>query len=298
MGESTPATTVAGRHAGSWWRLLLATLALYAVGVFLLLLTANPNLFPTVVMVGNFAVPAAYVSFFYERRHISSLDMSTTVLAFVWGGLLGVFGASLLEPLLIAGLSPFTALVVGLIEEFVKILGVLLIARRRRHDNELDGLILGAAAGMGFAALENMGYAFSAFLSSGGSLSQAVAITLFRGVLSPVGHGTWTALLVSVLFRESSDRRFRVNLRVLGAYLLVSLLHGLWDGIPMILSLVLNLGLAVLLTAILVGGAGIVLLARRWREAVARQTPEPAAVASVAPADNASPLFPDDPVHR
>jgi RsiW-degrading membrane proteinase PrsW (M82 family) len=101
--------------------------------------------------------------------------------------------------------------VVGLIEEFAKILGVLVIARHRRHDAELDGLILGAAAGMGFASMESSGYAFVAFLRSGGNLSLMVAVTLLRGILSPVGHGTWTAILASVLFRESAAGRFRIN---------------------------------------------------------------------------------------
>jgi RsiW-degrading membrane proteinase PrsW (M82 family) len=64
------------------------------------------------------------------------------------------------------------------IEELVKILGVLLVARHRRHDLELDGLILGAAAGMGVAALESSGYAFSAFMRGGGSLSATVFVIL------------------------------------------------------------------------------------------------------------------------
>src|SRR2546430_5382081 len=47
----------------------------------------------------------------------------------------------------------------------------------------IDGLILGAAVGMGFAAFESTGYAFTAFLLSGGSLSSVVGVTLMRGLL-------------------------------------------------------------------------------------------------------------------
>jgi len=47
-----------------------------------------------------------------------------------------------LEPVFIRQLDFGSALVVGLIEEFAKILGVLLVARHRRHSEELDGLIL------------------------------------------------------------------------------------------------------------------------------------------------------------
>jgi len=164
-------------------------------------------------------------------------------------------------------LSLSTAFGIGLIEEFAKILGVLVIARHLRHDSELDGVILGVAAGMGFAALESIGYAFSAFLRSGGSLSVTVAITLLRGLLSPVGHGTWTAILASVLFRESKASHFRLNLKVLGAYLTVAILHGLWDGLPVFMTALVLPGFDIFVAQFVVGGLGLFILWRRWREA-------------------------------
>ena len=255
-----------------WWRVLLVGLLLYVLGVVVLVLTENPNLFPTVVMLGNFLVPVTYVAFFYEHRHLSQLTMPTTALSFFYGGVLGVFAAALLEPLFIRHLTFATAFVVGLIEEFAKILGVLVIARRRRHDSELDGLILGAAAGMGFAALESNGYAFSAFLRSGGSLSLTVLVTLLRGLLSPVGHGTWTAILASVLFRESVAGRFHINRKVMGAYVTVALLHGLWDGLPSAITALLSSGVDLIIGQATVGAVGLVILWRRWREARRRES--------------------------
>jgi len=136
-----------------------------------LLLTGNPNLFPTVFLLGNFLVPVSYVAFVYERRHLSLLSLATTALSFFSGGFLGVFAAAVLEPVFIRQLDVGSAFVVGLIEEFAKIIGVLVVARRRRHGEELDGLILGAAAGMGLAALESTGYAFTTFLSLVGHLA-------------------------------------------------------------------------------------------------------------------------------
>ena len=78
----------------------------------------------------------------------------------------------------------------------------------------MDGIILGAAAGMGFAAFESTGYAITAFLHSGGNMSYSVLITLIRGVSSPVGHGTWTAILSSILLRESVAGKFYFNSKV------------------------------------------------------------------------------------
>jgi RsiW-degrading membrane proteinase PrsW (M82 family) len=269
--EETRFAQAKPRRANSWWRVLLIGILLYVVGLVVLGLSGNPNLFPTVVLLGTFMVPAAYVAFFYERRHLSNLSMPTTALSFFYGGVLGVFAASLLEPLFITRLDFFTAFEVGLIEEFAKILGVLVIARRLRHDSELNGLILGAAAGMGFAALESTGYAFSAFLRSGGSLSAAVFVTLLRGILSPLGHGTWTAILAGVLFRESAPGRFHFNRKVIGAYLTVVILHGLWDGLPGLITSFVSSGPDIFIAQAIVGVTGLFILWRRWREAVRLQ---------------------------
>jgi protease PrsW len=250
-----------------WLRVLIIGLLLFFVGFVILILTENPNLFPTVVMLGNFLVPITFVTFFYERRHFSRLSVPATTLSFFYGGVLGVLAASILEPLFIRQIDIFTTFTVGFIEEFAKILGVLIIARRWQHDQEMDGLVLGAAAGMGFAALESNGYAFSAFLLSRGSLTAVVIVTLLRGILSPVGHGTWTAILASVLFRESDPGRFHINRKVLGAYLTVALLHGLWDVLPRIIAVLFSSGLDVLIGESLIGGLGLLILWRCWREA-------------------------------
>ena len=270
------------RHR-SWLRVLLIGLLLYVVGIVVLILTGNPNLFPTVVMVGNFLGPVVFVAYFYERRELSQLSMPTTAMGFLYGGLLGVLAASILEPIFIRKMNPVSILLVGVIEEFVKILGVLVIARHRKHDAEMDGLVLGAAAGMGFAALESNGYAFSAFMASQGSLSATVGVTLLRGVLSPVGHGTWTAILVSALFRESGPKRFRINLKVLAAYLTVVVLHALWDGLPGVISAFTHAAIAVFVGQALVGGLGLFILWRRWREARRLQEAKQAADTAVEP---------------
>src|SRR5574340_27813 len=232
-------------------------------------------------MIGSFLVPVTYVAFFYERRHLSQLSLPTTALTFFYGGLLGVLASAILEPIFVRKIDPVSVMMIGLIEEGAKILGVYVIARSRQHDSEMDGLILGVAAGMGFAALESMGYAFTAFLQSNGSLSATVFTTLLRGILSPIGHGTWTAILASVLFRESIGRRFRINGKVIVAYLLVAFFHAAWDAVPTILSKLVSNGLEVLIGQSIIGAAGLFVLWLRWREArrrqiVEQQAPEPA----------------------
>ncbi len=123
---------------------------------------------------------------------------------------------------------------------------------------------------MGFAAPESTGYVFTAFVDSGGSLSALVIVTLLRGLLSPVGHGTWTAILASVLFREGAPYTFRINGAVIGAYVTVVVLHGLWDGLPGLIGAVTGSGLDVLISQGAVGLAGLVLLWFAYRDAVRR----------------------------
>lgn len=255
---------IKSRKRYKWWRLLVKGLIIYIVGLEVLTLTQNPNLFPSIVMLGNFLIPVIYVAFLYQKRTLSNVSMPMTLTGFFYGGFLGVFAAAMLEPIFIRNLNFSTAMFVGIIEEFAKIVGVLVIFRNRSHDLQLDGIIIGAAAGMGFAALESSGYAFTTFLNSGGSLSSTVYITLLRGVLSPLGHGTWTAILAAVLLRESAPRKFTFNLRVIGAFITVAVLHGLWNGIPSVIGMFTSSGIASLIGQFIIGGLGVLILIRLW----------------------------------
>lgn len=254
------------RHS-YWLRILLIGFLLFIIALCTLIITQNPNLFPTAVLMGNFIIPVTFVAFFYERRDRFSINLSATAMSFFYGGILGTIAAAILEPVFISSLSLSTSFMVGIIEEFTKIIGVILIARHRKYNSVMDGIIIGAAAGMGFAAFESTGYAFTYFLKSGGNISVAVFVTLLRGITSPVGHGTWTAILSSVLLRESISGKFHINIKVIYAYLLVVALHGLWDGLPLVIKYIIPSPNSVIIGQVSIGAASIVILYRRWREA-------------------------------
>jgi RsiW-degrading membrane proteinase PrsW (M82 family) len=59
------------------------------------------------------------------------------------------------------------------------------------------------------------------------SLQNLVETEVLRGLLTPVGHGLWTAILGGVLFRTG---RPRLTGALVGWYLVVALLHALWDA--------------------------------------------------------------------
>ncbi|MBV9710314.1 MAG: PrsW family intramembrane metalloprotease, partial [Ktedonobacteraceae bacterium] len=170
------------------------------------------------------------------------------------------------------GLSFSSALLVGLIEEGCKILALVLLARRRNHTSEMDGLLLGGAVGMGFAALESTGYAFTTFLLSNSHAAGAsIATTVIRGLVAPFGHGIWTALLGAILFRASGQRHFRITLSVILTYLFVSLLHACWDGLPYTVYFVIPPGIPISAVTVVLAVIGVVSLFIVYRQAIRRQ---------------------------
>ncbi len=90
--------------------------------------------------------------------------------------MLGTLGASLLEGEFLKSPSAGTYIYVGLIEEAVKLAALWLLARRLARYTVRDGIVLGAAVGFGFAALESTGYAFNALFTANRAAPAALAL--------------------------------------------------------------------------------------------------------------------------
>ncbi len=60
---------------------------------------------------------------------------------------------------------------------------------------------------------------------------------------------------------------FRLNRQVGWAYLAVSMLQGLWDRLAALMTGLFLLGLDISIAQAFVGGIGLFILWRRWREA-------------------------------
>jgi RsiW-degrading membrane proteinase PrsW (M82 family) len=229
----------------TWRHVLGVGLVLWLASVALLVATEAITLVPTVILLGSFLVPVTAVVFYFEHDLSPRLRPRTVMDAFLVGGLLGVFGAVSLEALLLPA-GPLQFLGAGLIEELAKLVGLVVVARRLARYTVRDGVVLGAAVGFGFGALESSGYAFAALLTQQGlSVPDLVQTEVLRGVLAPVGHGLWTGIIGGVLFGAArAAGRLRLTWGVGGAYLAVAVLHGLWDAMG---------GLAVFLTVALTG---------------------------------------------
>lgn len=230
-GPQQPPSSYPRIRAGLWKHCLAGGLTLWALTAAVTYATRNTTLLPTLILLGSFLVPVTFVLWAYER-HGRDLGVSAILGCFLTGGTLGVLGASLMETYLLhPSLGMFVG--VGLIEEAVKLGALMVVLRSQtRLRGMRAGLVLGAAVGFGFAALESAGYAFNAAVSTEGIDLRALLETeILRGVLAPFGHGLWTAIAGGVLLaHRRPDGRFRLTAAVVWTYLGVSLLHALWDS--------------------------------------------------------------------
>jgi RsiW-degrading membrane proteinase PrsW (M82 family) len=218
-----------------WLQIFVGGAALFFATEQVLKFTGNPNFFPTVILLGAFVVPVAFVAYFYGQERVMDKEMHREAplvlvsLTILLGGTLGLIVAGLIEYGTLKNLTIPGLFAVGLIEEAAKLLFPLAIYLRGRYRSEADGLLFGIASGMGFAALETMGYGLVALIQSQGNVGILEEVLLIRGLLSPVGHAAWTGLICAVLWRgrKRSGRLF--NPSVIGVFALAVVLHALWD---------------------------------------------------------------------
>lgn len=78
---------------GLWKRCLWGGIALWLLTAIVTYTTRNSNLLPTLILLGSFLVPAAFVLWAYER-HGRDLGATAILGCFLTGGILGVLGAS------------------------------------------------------------------------------------------------------------------------------------------------------------------------------------------------------------
>ena len=233
----------------AWIAVLVGGVVLFEVVRRVLVETQNPNLIPALILLGAGVAPAAFVAFVLGRR--LPWDISTGAIAgvAVLGGLIGVVAAGLLEYNSLRDLGVLPMVLVGLIEEAAKlIVPAVLLVFLRRYRRPADGLLVGVAAGAGFAALETMGYAFVTLIQSQGNVAAVQSILLLRGLLSPAAHMAWTGLTATALWYAANHGwKAGAVLRFLAVFVLAVALHATWDSagtIPVYIVLsIISLGL-------------------------------------------------------
>ena len=258
-----------GRLLGQrWFQILGIGAALFFGSEQALKATGNPNFVPTVILLGAFVVPAAFIAYFssqeraLDRAIHTEVPFSMLVTCFLVGGVIGTVLAGTIEYTTLASFNIANLFGVGAIEEAAKLIFPVALFLRARHRSEADGLLFGVTAGMGFAALETMGYGLVALVSSQGDINTLEEVLLIRGLLSPVGHAAWTGLVCAVLWRQRERTGKSFSLAVVGVFALAVALHAAWDiGSSFSQPYITYIGYAA------VGGVSLTLLILRLRDA-------------------------------
>jgi RsiW-degrading membrane proteinase PrsW (M82 family) len=226
--------------------------------------TQNPNFVPAMILIGASVVPATFVTYVAARDGRWRVPASVLAGTALFGGVLGTVVAGRWEYDTLRRLGAVPVLAIGVAEEAAKlIVPVLLVfllprlssyTHRARPDwtgvhplvDPADGVVIGVAAGMGFAVVETMGYAFVSILAhhSIGGIEQ---LLFERGLLSPVCHAAWTGLTSAALWRWVAGARHGAR-HFIATFILAVLLHATWDGLQI---------LPVMLVVVLISGIGL-----------------------------------------
>jgi RsiW-degrading membrane proteinase PrsW (M82 family) len=215
----------------------------------------NPNLLPGVIIVGAFCVPLACVSLFFEMNVLRNISLYQVLKFIVGGGTISIIIALTLYQVTHLEETFLGATSAGIIEEIAKAAAaVLLLLRLPQSKWILNGLLVGAAVGAGFAGFESAGYLFNAFLKDlihrdpttyeyiitflrRGVLTPFYGFygTLFlRAIFAPFCHVVWTAAVVGGLWRVKQDQPFHMKMLIhpnfLRVLIFVVLLHMLWNS--------------------------------------------------------------------
>ena len=193
--------------------------------------TSNIVLIPGLLLLGGFAVPVSTLIFFIEINVPRNVSMNQLLRLLMLGGISSILLTLTLDAYLSSKSMFFGAILTGLVEEVAKMATVIRLMRNSRYTWTLNGLLIGAAVGTGFAAFESAGYILGAALGSGES---SMFFTLFlRALLCPFGHIVWTGAAAAAFWKVKGKQEFKWKmlgdlrfLRVLG---IVIVLHSIWD---------------------------------------------------------------------
>ncbi len=234
-----------------------------------------------------FLMPVTLLLLVWEMnvpRNISLTDVISTV---ALGGVMSLIATTILFQYI----DTPTAAWAGVVEEPAKLIVVYMILRKKNYKHALNGILVGAAVGTGFAVMESLYYVMNymgmgvmdVIMNPDGyaveyvediwqiGLNTGLYVALSRAVTSISGHGIFAALYGGALAKVKGDEELSfthlLKLEFLGYFLTSILLHALHNS-------GLSLGLPALLGGLLpceyiiIAGIAIALLLNVLRNGV------------------------------
>ena len=241
--KSTPDITEVDTSWPKPWlftRMMLASVILY----FLMLLGwdqfGNTKLLPGLMFLGSFAIPTSVLMLFIELNVRRNISLYMVLRLTFLGGILSLLITHVLPivpwlfTLFLTNYSEaLGASVAGPMEETAKVLAMVAVASAAKYRYKLNGLLVGAAVGVGFAAFESAGYAFDVLIDSESTVEMVKNINA-RGLVSPFGHVVWSAIAGCALWRVIRGRPFRwsmlVDVNFIRLFLVPVILHMIWNS--------------------------------------------------------------------
>ncbi|MFD0682525.1 MULTISPECIES: cyclic nucleotide-binding domain-containing protein [unclassified Paenibacillus] len=225
------------RH-DSWINVLFWLGGLFLVFSFLAIWLKDQVWVITALLTGGLVGPVTFVSYMrssqlliFRPARLVIVFVSSAVIAAPLAWLFErawLFDGGVTQPVYTSFKVP---LAIAVIEETLKLLICVSLVRTKRTRFLMDALVFGAAAGMGFSALESVIYGWTHLNPD--SAWGMLAVLWVRALLSPFGHGTWTAITAASLWyameSRAAGRGPYALFRPVGLLLSAMALHTLWD---------------------------------------------------------------------
>ncbi len=157
--------------------------------------------------------PSLFILWYvYHKDRIEPEPKFYVILTFLFSSFISTSLALAIESRL-TGFQVF--LIAPFVEEFTKMLALLIPYWRRMFDGVMDGVVYGVAAGLGFASLENLMY----------GLSYGYGTAVTRAFLTPIAHSAFTTV-IGVGFGLKSERK---TTSILPYFILAGVFHLIWN---------------------------------------------------------------------
>lgn len=164
--------------------------------------------------------PGVFWLWYFWRKDKYEREPARYLVATFFLGVVMVVPAALLEEILAIRILIADMMMVGIVEEAFKFLGVYLYVYRKSEFNEvMDGIIYSTAASLGFASLENFFYI----------LEFGPVVMVGRAVISTLGHVLFAAFWGYAL----GVKKLTGKNVVPGGLVLAMVAHGIFDIIVM-----------------------------------------------------------------
>lgn len=203
--------------------LLLSLLVFISCQIF-----ASDGMMLVFCMLPAFVVPFALMIFYWEMNIPGNVSIYEALLMTLLGGILSLTVTGIVR--ILTEDASNTAFLLGPFpEELAKLVIVYLLLSRKKFSYGLQGILIGGAVGVGFAAIESAGYALSTGLGGGN-----IALNLLiRGILAIGGHAVWAAVYGGALAlakgKGSLTPRCLCNSLFVMSWTGAFLLHTIWN---------------------------------------------------------------------